>query len=366
MFGKSRGLSRTDIDDYQSNVRGRQSIEEKVMNDSFDNAALEGFSNENLHSSAMKDLDNRFENKFSTTNVVNLKVVWLSIAAASIISVIWWTSSLDETIQPTQITKVEEVDKLEEVLQEADQGLNEEKRNQEVVEENNQVAQSPTQINKEEEVQNTLVSDEMPANAENEELFNLPELSVRRNNKIQTSNELILYRTKGDELYIQEYKTVDYSKIRPDNPTKKNVSTGVPASQEKKRKVEAFDDMEQQKEVSYSEFLEEAITYLKNEDYANALAHFNTILEEYENDVNAYFYKGLTLYYMGDFEKSIVALDKSYTMELGNFYEEAIWFKALCLLGTNKPKAKETFERIVNEKGFYAEQAGERLRGMGE
>ena len=92
------------------------------------------------------------------------------------------------------------------------------------------------------------------------------------------------------------------------------------------------------------------------------MQHFNTILEHYEDDVNANFYAGLSAYNLESFSQAEEYFKNAYSLKYGNFKEEANWFEALSLLKLNeKSKAKKLLQQIVAGNGFYAERAKEKL-----
>lgn len=362
MFGKGRDLTREDIDSYQSNSSARQALEEEVMNQTFDRETLDGFQKTGLNSDAMRNLDSQMQQKFEKgTGSVKLIIGW-SLVAAAIVSLVWWIVPSTEETYLVNIAQLEENEQVDELNEQEFSPTTIVETNEE--EENNGVERLEKAFESsqmlEKEKSNTLLQTD---NTSGKELFIQSKLPIYSRKEIPVENELNLFRKQSKELYIQDFKVVDYSIIRDEQLklTAENLH-GIPASRAN-REVEQdnFND-ERIKAVTYEAFLEEALVFVKAEEYPKAIEHFSTLLKQYEDDVNANFYKGLSLYYLQEFEQAVVYLENAYTLQLGNFYEEALWFKAQSLLSINKLKAKEVLERIVREGGFYAPQAKEKIK----
>jgi tetratricopeptide (TPR) repeat protein len=276
---------------------------------------------------------------------------------------VWWMLPTDDAINEQKLVQ-NDIKTTDEILEKASQNV----EIQEYMESSPSHADTVSTI-KEAQTQkkHTVIPQKQQTETKNEfhpenELFVQSKLPIYTRKKIPVENELVLFRKFGDELYVQDFKVVDYSKIRSENiGVNKVIHSGVPANQASRDVESLIVDGEQVKELNYLEYLEEALAMVKASRYTDALPYFTNILTHYEDDVNANFYKGLSLFYTQNFEKAIAHFEQSYTIQLGNFYEEALWFKAQSLLEINKLKAKEILERIVREGGFYAPQAMEKL-----
>lgn len=114
-------------------------------------------------------------------------------------------------------------------------------------------------------------------------------------------------------------------------------------------------------EIPYHEYLEKTMTLFSQHKFKQALQRFETILTTYPTDMNANFYSALCLYNLGQYPKSLERLMKSYSVEFGNFYEEALWYIAQTHEKMrNTHQAKEMYARIEREGGFYAIEAGKK------
>lgn len=111
------------------------------------------------------------------------------------------------------------------------------------------------------------------------------------------------------------------------------------------------------------ELLEQGLYYFSKSNYTKALVNFNLLLENNSRDVNANFYSALCYFNFERIDKAIELLTIVLVDPSTTFYPEAQWHLALCYLKqNNNGKAKEIFQEIVNEKGFYAKNAKEKLK----
>lgn len=164
--------------------------------------------------------------------------------------------------------------------------------------------------------------------------------------------------------YLEDLKVIDYSGLYT-NPIKKREIdlAGTPANMENELS-ERPDPIFKIVQIPYEDFLEESLSLFKNNDYKNALKNFMTILDHYPDDLNAFFYGGLCYYNIGKSNKAIDWFNKCIYNSYSTFEEEAIWYKALCLLdGKNNQKneGKKILMEIVEKNGFYSERAKEKL-----
>jgi hypothetical protein len=109
--------------------------------------------------------------------------------------------------------------------------------------------------------------------------------------------------------------------------------------------------------------LKDALKAFKKQKYKKAYALFNELLTYNANDVNSLFYSALSKYYTDSYPDAIARLDKVLENENNVFGQEAEWYKALCLLKNNEQKeAVSLLVKINNQKGFYSNNAGEKLK----
>lgn len=382
IFGKKPSLRRSDIDGYQENIDQQHKVEEQAASDDFDNDALEGFSESSLKTNAMQSLDEKMKANYGSGGTNWGRVIALSsvIAACLVIAfVLFNPSGLKEQelamYSKEDLSTVEEKEVLDSVSKLRDKnvikGPFEVDMKSETELETRSQETSPKRIKR---PQTTVLSDktEVPviqeqapkasqAETENMQMLDFePTSSIPHNN---SNNESLNYG-QAKEFYMLDFKLVDYRAYRdkPIKETRFEVS-GTPAYMENnsdEREEAMFEEKEV--EITYVDYLEEALNYFQNEKYKKALQHFNTILEHYEDDVNANFYAGLSVYNLESYSQAEAYFKKAYSLQYGNFKEEANWFEALSLLKLNeKSKAKKLLQQIVAGNGFYAERAKEKL-----
>lgn len=382
IFGQKPNLKRSDIDGYQENTDQQHKIEEQAASDDFDNDALEGFSESSLKTNAMHSLDEKMKVTYGSGGSNWGRVIALSsvIAACLVIAfVLFNPSGLKEQelamYSKEYLSTVEEKEELDSVSKLRDKnvikGPSEVDKKSETELETRTQETSPKRIKR---PQTTVLSDETEvpviqeqapkaskAETENMQMLDFePTSSIPHNN---SNNESLNYG-QAKEFYMLDFKLVDYRAYRdkPIKETRFEVS-GTPAYMENDsddREDAMFEEKEV--EITYVDYLEEALNYFQNEKYKKALQHFNTILEHYEDDVNAYFYAGLSAYNLESFSQAEEYFKNAYSLQYGNFKEEANWFEALSLLKLNeKSKAKKLLQQIVAGNGFYAERAKEKL-----
>jgi tetratricopeptide (TPR) repeat protein len=115
---------------------------------------------------------------------------------------------------------------------------------------------------------------------------------------------------------------------------------------------------EAQQTFTYDDFLEISLNKYKQNKYKQALVNFLTILNKYPNDLNAHYYGGLCYYNINNPTKALEFFDYILTHDHNAFYQEAQFYKALCLQRLGEyGKANFLLKKIVAQNGFFAEQA---------
>jgi tetratricopeptide (TPR) repeat protein len=115
---------------------------------------------------------------------------------------------------------------------------------------------------------------------------------------------------------------------------------------------------ETQQTFTYDDFLELSLNKYKQSKYKQALVNFLTILNKYPNDLNAHYYGGLCYYNINNPTKALEFFDYILTHDHNTFYQEAQFYKALCLQRLGEyGKANFLLKKIVAQNGFFAEQA---------
>lgn len=149
----------------------------------------------------------------------------------------------------------------------------------------------------------------------------------------------------GRELYIKNFKVIDYRYYRSDERTQAHGLTENEWG-------------EQVLHLPYINLLSSAVEHFSLEQYKLALMHFDEILEVYPDDANALFYGGLCLYNLNQLNQAENRLVKLQHIPFGNFDEEGKWY---LLHVYQKNKNRSAFEllktALIEQDGFYSESA---------
>ena len=110
------------------------------------------------------------------------------------------------------------------------------------------------------------------------------------------------------------------------------------------------------------ETLAEALLNYKKGFYSPCVVLLNEVASFNTEDVNCDFYRGMAWYHMKHYDKAIVYLTKCEEASNNAFLQEAQYYKALSYKASGQEeKAKNLFQKIVNESEFYSEKAKEQL-----
>lgn len=114
---------------------------------------------------------------------------------------------------------------------------------------------------------------------------------------------------------------------------------------------------------NYTDYWKRTFRALKAEKYAEVAFYSSNLLNKYERDENAIFYRALALYHQQKYKQAAWDFKVLIQEESIVFYEEAQFYYAMSLKFQGKLSlAKDLFEDIVKAKGFYAEKAQEELQ----
>ncbi|MEY4893678.1 MAG: hypothetical protein RL751_488 [Bacteroidota bacterium] len=163
--------------------------------------------------------------------------------------------------------------------------------------------------------------------------------------EFQTQKEQRLALKMGRELFIKNFKVLDYRYYRDGSKAQ--------------RQTFSEDELgEQSLTVPYLNLLNKAIVDFSNEDYKLALLHFDEILSNYPDDANALFYGAMCLFNLSEYRQAESRFLKLQDIPFANFSEEGNWY---LLHIYQKVKNKTAFEllknQIIESKGFYSSRA---------
>ncbi|MEX1192566.1 MAG: hypothetical protein WED10_03720 [Brumimicrobium sp.] len=369
IFGLRGSLTRDDIESYQKGTGNAHDIEEKSLSSDFDADALDGWSEEGTPISEMESLDKKFRSKYTSKTFSIRTTIFFTLFFVASGMILIFTYSANKNITTDKIASSlsennREIPFSNKETQEKDQIQNN-IENLKVVNEEKEVQPKSLQHDKKSQDKNlekvNLSTIENHEEKENN-IDNTLSPDVSKNIPVEERNNT-LHFNYANEVYLNDFKLVDYRVYR-DAPIKTglHIPAGTPANQESKTDISEANE-EKEVEIPYIEYIEKTMGYFESSSYKKALKRYNIILSTYPDDVNANFYGGLCYYNLGEFDKAINYLNKSYTIEFGNFREEAMWFKSKALIENGQLKAsKILLEQIIKEDGFYSREAESLLK----
>ncbi len=159
--------------------------------------------------------------------------------------------------------------------------------------------------------------------------------------------------------HILNYEVADYTAIVAKGWEKFSMDdVGLPANfgstQDRKKYLEENPD----KSVPYFTYITECISAYDHDKYKVAIDRFSVVLDEYPNDVNAQFYSAMSYYKLGEYDNAIALFNKVEKNYINSFDEEAMFYHAKSLQQSGQlDEANSLFVKVVQENGFYKEQA---------
>lgn len=354
MFGSKSRLSREDITNYGNTTdeSAKHAIEMETS-DSFESDAMEGWEDLSYDTSVMKSLDK----KFASSSNIGYYFGGAAIVAVGITSIFLFGGPNEEKIGEKPV--IAENDAPRTTLME-DQEI--------TLDESDLIIPAPIEnmnlAPKEERVEVKTIQDDFQDKAVEDdpvEVEMLPYLSIYPEPEApawERPHEL------AKEIYLHDLKLVDYSKYRskPTVKSKQIVLSGTPANME----GEHSDDAEpvwKDVDIAYSSYIDKSIGIFSKGSYKRALTRFETVIDTYNDDVNANFYAGLCLYNLGEYDKAIFSFKNCIFGPFSNFDEESQWMIALSYEKQGKrDQAKKYFKKIIEQGGFYKKQAAEKMK----
>lgn len=182
-----------------------------------------------------------------------------------------------------------------------------------------------------------------------------------------TSPAIALYRYADHRAYyklryIEELLTVDYgdSLVRKLKP----ILTGTSANYEKgfrrtlQKETAPEDPYEIVHQNLYRQKIQKAAKAFSEQDWNKAQELFKVLYKENNEDQNALFYGAVCAYEMGDYNISLIMLEKLGQIGQPVFEQETDYYTALALIKMGHvQKAKEKLQHIVNSDSFYKNRA---------
>ncbi len=367
IFGLPNALSRNDLEQALSNKDSFDfQLEYKLIGASFDDDALEGFKLSRLKVSDMDNLDQKMQNLFSSSSTDGFQKWFLSIWGglfALMLSTAFLLTTFIGKNQQSEMKNLQVNDKINNEQAVEREGssiaINPEEQKERftiIISKYNSKEQSKS------EQQTNLVDTH-----KNPRIDDLPErIQVKTAELLNMrSKDSGIKKSKAKEIALHNHIFIDFRGIRADQTFKiDQVLTGTSANysnqDSKNTNSEVLDGTV---EIPYHDYLSETALLLKSNDFKFALKQFNVILKYYPNDENALFYGAYCLYQLGLFKESLDYLERLSKSTYSNFDEEMDWYLLKCYSKLNKSaEAKQLAEKIVENGGFYSEQAQDFLK----
>ena len=349
IFRMRKGLSRNDVHTYKKSKSQltKNDIEQKAMSNSFDQDALDGWSELSYDTAELKNLDKTFSPSSSLT--------WYIAGIGTIGIIILFYVNPFATNKNTTNTTDESSDDIislseiqEIVLEETDLIVPSKIEKMHVVSEKKQL--QPEKIKEEfSEILSFHTND----------LDELPIVELEE----KDTRTILNNRKTAKEIYLYDLKLIDYSAYRskPTVKTKQVILSGTPANMEIKNSEEVLATWKTI-DVPYIDYIKKSVRIFGRENFKKALSRFEIILDSYPADVNANFYSGLCLFNFGEYKNAIESFSKCIDSPFKNFDEESLWMIAMCHENDgNKTVSKKLFKQIADTRGYYTSQAKDML-----
>ena len=349
IFNPKKGLSRNDLNSYgkSNDQKLKNEIEQKAMSSSFDQDALEGWTELSYDTSELRDLDKTYFGPSSLTWYL------VGIGTIGIIVIIYLNPfATNNNTTNSSNNSVHEIISLSEnqeiVLEETDLIFPSKIERMNIVPEKKQI--HPEKIIEEfSEILSFHTND----------LDELPTVELKDND----TRTILTDRKIAKEIYLYDLKLIDYRAYRskPTVKTKQVILSGTPANMETKNSDDVLATWKII-DIPYIDYIKKSVRIFGRENFKKALSRFEIILDSYPNDVNANFYSGLCLFNFGEYKNAIESFSKCIDSPFTNFDEESLWMIAMCHENDgNHTVSKKLFKQITYAKGYYASQAWDKL-----
>ena len=108
-----------------------------------------------------------------------------------------------------------------------------------------------------------------------------------------------------------------------------------------------------------------ALERYEEKDYEHALVLFEEILTNRSNDMAINLYSGISYMEEEKYQKATKSFNNIISDKDNLFIEQARWYLSMCYLKTDKVnKAEEVLNEIIEEEGYYKEQAIKVLKDL--
>jgi len=367
IFGRQGSLSRSEMEDaLETHEHFDFESESKLMASGFDQDAFDGFKSSGVHIHEMRGIDRSMEQWFSRTSSNGFKTWFLASWIGIFTLLMLCTLFIDSIPYDNRISTNEPNDS-------ENKGV----YAQSYTIENNVIAENSTENDERFTINSPYLEKSHQVDAHQNtsnadfDAFkrsdDLPERIEVRTAEIlnMRSKDIGIKKSKAKEVALHNHIFIDFRGLRPERKIKTETTlTGVGANfSDANQKIDNNEHLERPFEISYHDYLTETALILNAQDFKTALTQFSIILKHYPNDENALFYSAYCQYQLGQYEESLLLLERLAKSTYANFDEEREWYLLKCFSKLHRTNdAKLMAEKIANAGGFYSEQARDFLK----
>jgi len=110
-----------------------------------------------------------------------------------------------------------------------------------------------------------------------------------------------------------------------------------------------------------SSVLEQGLVLFERDEYQESINYF----EQLPNSITAIYYSGVAHMELGEYDVATYKFNKVIDNFLNVFYDQATWYKSLCLIKQDKSRdAHEILQEISKTDSYYKSQAKELLKEL--
>lgn len=171
--------------------------------------------------------------------------------------------------------------------------------------------------------------------------------------------------------YVDNLKVIDYSLANSSGAIQADLPRGTSSRyQNKKNQTEAASSEQKSgdavlRKTDYLELVADPVILFNKGRYESAVTGFDELLQLNNNDQNAIFYKGVSLFHLKNYTSSLLLLVPISRDNYSPFLEEAKFYAARSYIGNSEiPKARIILEELAAGKGFYSERSKEILNSL--
>jgi tetratricopeptide (TPR) repeat protein len=181
------------------------------------------------------------------------------------------------------------------------------------------------------------------------------------------TEEKIKFIINSPLTYIHDLKVSDYASLyfKKNQFVKFKERPGLSADNAGKNEQAPTSQLKQEADYFLHQELADGLLCFKQKKYDACIVLLNKVNDFNKTDVNCDFYLGMSYYYKKNYAMSLQHFDACVNNLNNSFLQEAMYYKALSLLGQgSKKEARDLLIKIIQEKEFYSEKARVALEGL--